>query len=84
MEPEAQDEDGAAADERLTNGLAHPQRARILAELNKRTRSPEGFSEALHGSLSMVTYHFEVLTRHGCLRIANDAEATGDEDPKKG
>jgi DNA-binding transcriptional ArsR family regulator len=45
--------------------LKHPLRARIAAELEKRSLDPPELAEALGEPLSRVAYHCDVLAKAG-------------------
>ena len=57
----------APADQPLAQALKHPLRARIVAELEKRSMSQQELAEALGEPLPLVTYHYDVLAAVGLV-----------------
>jgi hypothetical protein len=54
-------------DEELAKAIGHPVRALILAESNNRVMSPSQFAKRHDLDCSLVSYHFRVLEKYGCL-----------------
>jgi len=57
----------APGDQRLTQALAHPIRARILSQLNTGPMTPEELAIALDAPLGKVGYHYFVLVELGVI-----------------
>ena len=58
----------APANQPLTQALKHPLRARIAAELEECSMSPQRIAEALHEPLPLVAYHCDVLAALDSVR----------------
>ena len=65
MESGAKEQEAAAPADRRAQVLTHPLRARIAAELEKRSMDPPELAEALGEPAPVVAYHCDVLTEAG-------------------
>ena len=65
MESGAKERETAAPAERRAQVLKHPLRARIAAELEKRSMDPPELAEVLGEPLPRVAYHCDVLAKAG-------------------
>ncbi|HWC48966.1 MAG TPA: winged helix-turn-helix domain-containing protein [Solirubrobacterales bacterium] len=54
-------------DEDLAKAIGHEVRALILMEANDRVMSPSQFAKRHDLDCSLVSYHFRVLEKYGCL-----------------
>jgi DNA-binding transcriptional ArsR family regulator len=71
MEPGAKEREvSAPANRALAQALEHPLRARIAAELEKRSMDRQELAEVLGEPLPLVKYHYDVLTAVGLARGA--------------
>ncbi|HEX2087554.1 MAG TPA: helix-turn-helix domain-containing protein [Solirubrobacteraceae bacterium] len=57
--------------------MAHPMRARILAALAERERSPVELAKELGASLGVVSYHVRVLADAGAVELARTTARRG-------
>ena len=67
MESTAKEQDEPALEPHLAYALGHHLRARIAAELSKRSMGLPELAETLDEPLALVTYHHGVLKAVGVL-----------------
>lgn len=61
----------------VQRALAHPIRARILVELEKRAASPSQLTEVVGESIGVVSYHMRVLTEAGLAELVGTVPKRG-------
>jgi len=61
----------------MAKAIAHPIRALILAEANKRILSPKQFAEHHGQEVSNVSYHFRKLEELGCVEVVDERKRRG-------
>jgi DNA-binding transcriptional ArsR family regulator len=61
----------------LVKVFAHPIRVQAMAILNERIASPKEVAKATGESVRVVAYHFEVLTKLGCIELLRTEKAGG-------
>lgn len=61
----------------VQRALAHPVRARILAELEKRPASPSQLADVVGESVGVVSYHVRVLTEAGLAELVGTVPKRG-------
>jgi DNA-binding transcriptional ArsR family regulator len=57
--------------------LAHPLRDRLLFEYQGDPTSPSKVARRLGESVSLVSYHTDVLARNGCLELVRTERRRG-------
>jgi DNA-binding transcriptional ArsR family regulator len=57
--------------------LAHPVRARILAELERRAASPSQLADVVGESVGVVSYHVRVLAEAGLAELVGTVPKRG-------
>lgn len=61
----------------MQRALAHPVRARILTELEKRPASPSQLADVVGESVGVVSYHVRVLTEAGLAELVGTVPKRG-------
>ena len=61
----------------MQRALAHPVRAQILTELQKRSASPSQIADAVGESVGVVSYHVRVLTEAGLAELLGTVPKRG-------
>lgn len=61
----------------VQRALAHPLRAHILTELEKRAASPSQIAEAVGESVGVVSYHMRVLAEAGLAELVGTVPRRG-------
>lgn len=64
---------------KLAHALSHPERLRILMEMNAPTRrmSPNDYANERGLPVNRTAYHFRVLRRAGCIKIVDEQKRRG-------
>jgi DNA-binding transcriptional ArsR family regulator len=62
---------------RVQRALAHPIRARILSELERRAASPSQLADVVGQSIGVVSYHMRVLTEAGLAELVGTVPKRG-------
>jgi|SRR5829696_6217346 len=63
--------------DRMARVFAHPLRDRVLFEYHAEPTSPSKIARRLGESVSLVSYHTEVLARNGCLELVRTERRRG-------
>lgn len=61
----------------MQRALAHPVRAQILAELEKRAASPSQLARVVGASVGVVSYHVRVLAESGLAELVGTVPKRG-------